>query len=166
MKSDTNNCNTFGKLSEEFAKYAMDKEMHGGPEDYTEIFSYIDKMLKEHYEFNSQEELDHMVHEYEHNLAMQGLTLDMFFKYTNSDEKQLREQMRNDAETRVKYRFMLDEIANLEKIEISDKEANEEAEKQAKRYNVSKDEFLSQIGGLEVLKSDLRIGKAIEVIKK
>ena len=32
--------------------------------------------------------------------------------------------------------------------------------------NVSKDEFLSQIGGLEVLKSDLRIGKAIEVIKK
>ena len=60
MKSDTNNCNTFGKLSEEFAKYAMDKEMHGGPEDYTEIFSYIDKMLKEHYEFNSQEELDHM----------------------------------------------------------------------------------------------------------
>ena len=28
--------------------------------------------------------------------------------------------MRNDAETRVKYRFMLDEIANLEKIEIPD----------------------------------------------
>lgn len=113
-----------------------------------------------------EEEIDHMIHEYAHNLEHQGISLDMFFKYTNSDEKQLREQMRNDAETRVKYRFMLDEIANLEKIEISDKEANEEAEKQAKRYNVSKDEFLSQIGGLEVLKSDLRIGKAIEVIKK
>ena len=113
-----------------------------------------------------EEEIDHMIHEYSHNLEMQGINLEMFFKYTNSDENQLREQMRNDAETRVKYRFMLDEIANLEKIEISDKEANEEAEKQAKRYNVSKDEFLSQIGGLEVLKSDLRIGKAIEVIKK
>jgi len=113
-----------------------------------------------------EEEIDHMIHEYAHNLEHQGISLDMFFKYTNSDEAQLREQMRNDAETRVKYRFMLDEIANLEKIEISDKEANEEAEKQAKRYNVSKDEFLSQIGGLEVLKSDLRIGKAIEVIKK
>ena len=113
-----------------------------------------------------EEEIDHMIHEYAHNLEHQGISLDMFFKYTNSDENALREQMRNDAETRVKYRFMLDEIANLEKIEISDKEANEEAEKQAKRYNVSKDEFLSQIGGLEVLKSDLRIGKAIEVIKK
>ena len=113
-----------------------------------------------------EEEIDHMIHEYSHNLEMQGISLDLFYKYTNSSEEQLREQMRNDAETRVKYRFMLDEIANLEKIEISDKEATEEAEKQAARYNVSKDEFIAQIGGLEVLKSDLRIGKAIEVIKK
>ena len=113
-----------------------------------------------------EEEIDHMIHEYSHNLEMQGISLDLFYKYTNSSEEQLREQMRNDAETRVKYRFMLDEIANLEKIEISDKEATEEAEKQAARYNVSKDEFVAQIGGLEVLKSDLRIGKAIEVIKK
>lgn len=113
-----------------------------------------------------EEELDHMVHEYEHNLAMQGLTLDMFFKYTNSDENTLREQMRNDATKRIKYRFMLDEIAKLEKIEVTDKEANEEAEKLAKQYKVTKDEFLKQFGGLDILKSDLKIQKAIEIIKK
>ncbi|MBR2712315.1 MAG: trigger factor [Bacilli bacterium] len=113
-----------------------------------------------------EEEIDHMIHEYAHNLEHQGISLDMFFKYTNSDENALREQMRNDASTRVKYRFMLEEIAKLEKIEISDKEANEEAEKLAKRYNVSKDEFVSQIGGIEVLKNDLKIGKAIDIIKK
>lgn len=113
-----------------------------------------------------EEELDHMVHEYEHNLAMQGLTLDMFFKYTNSDENALREQMRNDATKRIKYRFMLDEIAKLEKIEVTDKEANEEAEKLAKQYKVTKDEFLKQFGGLDILKSDLKIQKAIEIIKK
>lgn len=60
MKSDTNNGNTFGKLSEEFVRYAMDKEMNGDSEDYEEVFSHIDKMLKEHYEFNSQEELNQM----------------------------------------------------------------------------------------------------------
>ena len=113
-----------------------------------------------------EEEIDHMIHEYSHNLEMQGINLEMFFKYTNSDENQLREQMRNDAETRVKYRFMLDEIANLEKVEISDKEANEEAEKMAKRYNVTKDELLNNIGGLEVLKNDLRITKTIDILKK
>jgi FKBP-type peptidyl-prolyl cis-trans isomerase (trigger factor) len=61
---------------------------------------------------------------------------------------------------------MLDEIANLEKVEISDKEANEEAEKMAKRYNVTKDELLNNIGGLEVLKNDLRITKTIDILKK
>ena len=60
----------------------------------------------------------------------------------------------------------VDEIAKLEKIEVTDKEANAEAEKLAKGYNVSKDEFLKQFGGIEILKSDLRIQKAIEVIKK
>jgi len=113
-----------------------------------------------------EEEIDHMIHEYAHNLEHQGISLDMFFKYTNSDENALREQMRNDAETRVKYRFMLEEIADLEKIETSDKEATEEADKMAKRYNVTKDEFLAQIGGLDILKSDLRIGKVIDIIKK
>ena len=113
-----------------------------------------------------EEEIDHMIHEYAHNLEHQGISLDMFFKYTNSDENALREQMRNDAETRVKYRFMLEEIVKLEKIEISDKEATEEAEKLAKRYNITKDEFITNIGGLEVLKNDLKISKAIEVIKK
>jgi trigger factor len=113
-----------------------------------------------------EEEIDHMIHEYSHNLEHQGISLDMFYKYTNSDENALREQMRNDAETRVKYRFMLEEIANLEKIEISDKEATEEADKMSKRYNVSKDEFIAQIGGLDVLKNDLRIGKVIDIIKE
>ncbi len=76
-----------------------------------------------------EEEIDHMLHEYAHNLEHQGISLDMFYQYTNSDEKALSEQMRNDAETRVKYRIMLDEIENLEKIEITYNEEKEEAKK-------------------------------------
>ena len=113
-----------------------------------------------------EEEIDNMIHEYAHNLEHQGISLDMFYKYTNSDENALREQMRNDAETRVKYRFMLDEIAKLEKIEVSDKEASDEAEKLAKRYNITKEEFITNVGGIEVLKNDLRIGKTIDILKK
>ena len=51
-------------------------------------------------------------------------------------------------------------------IKKGDKEAKDEAEKLAKRYNVSKEEFIAQVGGIEVLKNDLRIGKAIDVLKK
>ena len=113
-----------------------------------------------------EEEIDRMVHEYEHNLEMQGINLEMFYQFTNSDEKALREQMRNDAEKRVKYRFMLEEIALLEKVKVTDKEVDKEAEKLAKQYNVSKEEFLSHFGGQDALKYDLTIQKVFDIIKE
>ena len=112
-----------------------------------------------------EEEIDRMVHEYAHNLEHQGITLEMFYQFTNSDEQALREQMRNDAEKRVKYRFMLEEIASLEKIKVTDKQVDSEAEKLAKQYNVSKEEFLTHSGGAEALRYDLMISKVIEIIK-
>lgn len=112
------------------------------------------------------EEIHRMMHQYEENLKMQGITLDMFYKFTNSDEEALKGQMREEAEKRVKYRFMLEEIATLEKIEIDDKEAEKEAEEMAKKYNTTKDELLKQIGGIEMIKYDLKMQKVIEVMKK
>ena len=112
-----------------------------------------------------EEEIDRMIHEYAHNLEHQGITLDLFYKYTNSDEQALREQMRNDANIRVKYRFMLEEIAVLEKIEVTDKEVDKEATELAKQYNVSKDEFLAHFGGKEALKYDLVMKKVIDIIR-
>ena len=113
----------------------------------------------------TEEEIDRMVHEYGHNLEHQGITLDMFYQFTNSDEQALREQMRNDAEKRVKYRFMLEEIAELEKVKVTDKQVDTEAEKLAKQYNITKEEFLNHFGGPEALKYDLMIQKVIEIIK-
>lgn len=114
----------------------------------------------------TEEEIDRMVHEYAHNLEHQGITLEMFYQFTNSDEQALREQMRNDAEKRVKYRFMLEEIALLENVKVTDKEVDKEAEKLAKQYNVSKDEFLTHFGGVEALRYDLTIQKVVDIIKE
>ena len=113
-----------------------------------------------------EEELDRMIHEYGHNLEHQGLTLEMFYQYTNSNEQALREQMRNDATIRVKYRFILEEIAVLEKIEITDKEIDEEAKKLADSYKISKDEFIKEFGGKEALRYDLTMQKVIDILKK
>ena len=114
----------------------------------------------------TEEEIDRMVHEYAHNLEHQGITLEMFYQFTNSDEQALREQMRNDAEKRVKYRFMLEEIALLENVKVTDKEVDKEADKLAKQYNVSKDEFLTHFGGVEALRYDLTIQKVVDIIKE
>ena len=111
------------------------------------------------------EEAHRMVHQYEDQLRMQGLTLEQFFKYTNSNEEALMDQMHDEAKNRVLYRLMLEEIAKQEKINITDKDANKEAEELAKKYQMTKDEFLSAMGGLEMIKYDLTMKGAMDVLK-
>ena len=74
--------------------------------------------------------------------------------------------MREEAEKRVKSRLLLEEITKLEKIEVTDEEAEKEAEDLATKYNMKKDEFLKLFGGIEMVKYDLEMRKAIDVLKE
>ena len=112
------------------------------------------------------EELDRMVQQYSDHLKMQGITIEQFYQFTNSDEMALRDQMRPEAVKRITYRLMLEEIAKEEKIEIDDKTAKEEAKKLAEKYQMKEDEFLSAFGGLDIVKYDMKMRKAMEVLKK
>ena len=113
-----------------------------------------------------EEELNRMIRQYEENLKMQGLSLEQFYKFTNSDETALKAQMKEEAEKRVKSRLLLEQIVKEEKIEISEEETEKEAESLATKYNMKKDEFLKLFGGLEMVKYDLEMRKAIEVLKE
>ena len=112
------------------------------------------------------EELDRMVQQYADHLKMQGITIEQFYQFTNSDEQALKDQMRPEAIKRITYRLMLEEIAKKEKIEIDDKEAQEEAKKLAEKYQMKEDEFLSAFGGIDIVKYDMRMRKAMEILKK
>ena len=161
-----------GVKDEESLKKVVEDQIKARKE-YDIENQYIDKLLEEISKNTEveipnelvEEEIDRMIHEYAHNLEHQGISLDLFYKYTNSDEQALREQMRNDATTRVKYRFMLEEIASLEKIEVSDKEVDAEATKLAEQYKTTKEEFLTHFGGVEALRYDLIMQKVFDVIK-
>ena len=112
------------------------------------------------------EELDRMVAQYADHLKMQGISIEQFYQFTNSDEQALKDQMRPEAIKRITYRLMLEEIAKEEKIEIDDKEAKEEAKKLAEKYQMKEDEFLSAFGGLDIVKYDMRMRRAMEILKK
>ncbi len=143
------------------------KEQHA--EDH-----YIDELLKKGIENMEvdipeamiNEELDRMIRQYEENLKMQGLTLQQFYQFTNSDEAALKDQMREEAEKRVASRLLLEAIKVEEKIEIADDEAKKEAEELAKKYNMEKDEFLKLFGGIEMVKYDMEMRRAIEILKE
>ena len=143
------------------------KEQHA--EDH-----YIDELLKKGIENMEvdipeamiNEELDRMIRQYEENLKMQGLTLQQFYQFTNSDESALKDQMKEEAEKRVASRLLLEAIKVEEKIEIADDEAKKEAEELAKKYNMEKDEFLKLFGGIEMVKYDMEMRRAIEILKE
>ena len=112
-----------------------------------------------------QEELNRMVKQYEETLRMQGLSLEQFYQFTNSDESKLRDQMKEEATKRITYRLMLEEIAKVENIEISDADAKKEAKEMASKYQMKEDEFLNAFGGLDMIKYDMKMRRAIEVLK-
>lgn len=111
------------------------------------------------------EEAHRMVHQYEEHLQMQGITLEQFFQFTNSNEEALMEQMHEEAKNRVTYRLMLEEIVKVEKLEVSEEEAENEATTLAEKYKMTKEEFLKAFGGLDMIKYDLTMRSAIDVIK-
>ena len=113
-----------------------------------------------------EEEIDRILKQYGENLKMQGITLEMFYQFTNSDEQALRDQMQEEAKNRVTYRLILEEIAKEEKIEVTDEDAETEATNLATRYQMDKDEFLKLFGGLDMVKYDLKMRQALEVLKK
>ena len=145
----------------------VDLEMNGVAKEYDndELKGTTHKEIIEIGAVMLDEELNRMVKQYEETLKMQGLSLEQFYQFTNSDESKLRDQMKEEANKRITYRLMLEEIAKAENIEINDKDANKEVKEMASKYNMKEEEFLNAFGGLEMVKYDLKMRKAIDVLK-
>lgn len=76
-------------------------------------------------------ELDRMMKEFEQRLQMQGMNLELYFQFSGQDENALKEQMKEDAEKRVKSNLTLEAIAKAENLQVTDEEVEEELSKMA-----------------------------------
>ena len=158
-----------GVNSEETLKEEIKKSIEAQKEAEAEN-NYIDKILEEvskNVEVDIpepmvDEEVNRLLKRFEEQMKMQGISLDLYYQFTNSNEEALKSQMEKEAYSNVLYRLMLEEIMNLEKIEVSSEEAEKEAEELAKKYQMDKEDFLNQFGGLEMVKYDLEVRKVIE----
>lgn len=134
---------------------------------------YIDDVLKEvtknaKFEIPEEmieDEIDRMVKEFSSQMEMQGFKLDQYLEMIRSDEATLRDQMKEEATNRVGYRLVLEQIVKEEKIEFDEKEIDKESEELAKKYNMKKDDFIKAFGGKEVIKYDMQVRKALEILK-
>ena len=111
------------------------------------------------------DEVHRMIHQFEDQLKMQGLTLEQYAEFTGMTHEKLHEQMEPEATKRIKYRYLLEKVAEVENIEISDEDAEKSAEEMAANYGITKEELLKAYGSLDVVKYDMKMRNAIEIIK-
>ncbi|MBV6685442.1 trigger factor [Bacillus sp. JRC01] len=109
-------------------------------------------------------EVDRMMQEFGQRLQMQGMTLELYFQFSGQSEEDLRGQMKEDAGKRVRTNLTLEAIAAAENLEVTDEEAEEEVNKMAEQYNMSADNIKQALGGLDTLKADLKVRKALEFL--
>ncbi|HEK7023617.1 TPA: trigger factor [Staphylococcus aureus] len=110
-------------------------------------------------------ELDRMVSEFAQRIQQQGLDLQTYFQISGQDESQLREQMKDDAEQRVKTNLTLTAIAEAEKIEATDEDIDKELEKMSKQFNISVEDIKNTLGNTDIIKNDVRIKKVIDLLR-
>lgn len=112
-----------------------------------------------------EEEVTRLMHRFEEQMRMQGISLEVYYQFTQSSEADLRNQLEKEAYSNVLYRLMLEEIMNLESIEVTAEEADKEAEELAKKYQMDKEDFLKEFGGIDMVQYDLEMRKTIELLK-
>ena len=110
------------------------------------------------------DEVHRMMNQFAQQLKMQGISLEQYFQFTGTTIEDMHKQMSGEAEKRVKYRYLIEAVADEEKIEVTDADAEAEADKMATQYGMEKNEFLSTFGGLEVVKYDVRMKRALEIL--
>jgi len=111
-------------------------------------------------------ETDRMYNEFIQRLAMQGVNEELYFAYSGAKKEDIMKDMRKEAEIRLNYRYLLEAIVKEEKIEVSDEEAHHELHHMCEHYHMTEEELMKEIGSLEVVKYDVRMKKAIEVLKE
>ncbi len=148
------------KLKETKAKQAaVDNENHVVEKVVKAATMEIpDRMVESH--------IDSMMQETARRMQSQGLSMDLYMKYTGMDEEQMRNQMRPQALTRIQTRLVLEAVAKAENIQISDEKLDEEIAKMAETYQMEADklkEFMSE-RDKEQMKEDLAVQAAVDLL--
>ena len=99
---------------------------------------------------------DDMMNQYAQELGAQGLSMDVYFKYTGMTPQQLAEQLKPQALANIKNRLVLDAIVAAENIEITDDEIEAEIQRLADKVRSYMD--------VDLMRNDMSAQKALEMI--
>lgn len=114
------------------------------------------------------EQVSQMVNEFASRLQQQGLSIEQYMQMTGMQPQALMDQMRPEAETRIKTRLVLEAVAEAEKIKATDKDIDKELEKMAEMYRMEADKLKEMAGDAEKeqISKDVAVQKAVDLLVK
>lgn len=112
------------------------------------------------------DEVHRMMKQQEEYLKKEGIKLDDYMKFTGMTHEKMHEQMEPEAIKRIKYRYLLEEVAKAEKIDFTKEEVEAKTKEMADNYGITVDELIKAYGSMDVVKYDMMMHKALETIKE
>ena len=107
-----------------------------------------------------------MLDDFAQRLQQQGLGMDQYMQFTGMTVEKMLDEMRPQAEKRIKTRLVLEAVAKAENIEISDEKLDEEIAKMAEAYQMEADKLKEFMGDREKeqMKQDMAVQEAITFV--
>ena len=112
------------------------------------------------------EEVHRMIDGYANQLKAQGIDMEQYFQLTGTSHEDLHKQMEPEAVKRIKYRYVIEEIAELEKIDFTEEEVEAKAKEMADNYGIKVEELINAYGTIDVVKYDMKMHRALEILKE
>lgn len=109
-------------------------------------------------------ETDRMMQDFEQRLSQQGMNLELYFQFSGQDEEALREQMKDDALSRVRVSLTLEAIGAAEDVQVDPKEVDAELEKMSEQFGMEVEQIKATLGGTAVLENDLRFNQTVQLL--
>lgn len=112
------------------------------------------------------DEISHMIRELDMQLSQQGLSFQQYLQFLGKDMMAFREEVKDDAERRVKMRMVIRAIVDAEAIVATEEEIEKELELLGIQYGLETDKVKEMVGekNLEYIGQDVKMKKAVDFI--
>ena len=112
------------------------------------------------------EQVRNMIEDYARRLQSQGISFDQYLQFTGSTIEQLQEQMRPQAELRLRTRLVLEAVVAAEKIEPSEELVEAEIKKMSENYKMDVEQIKNIMGeaGMAQMKADMAVQEAVDFL--
>lgn len=111
-------------------------------------------------------QIDQMADDFGRRMQSQGLSLEQYFQFTGLTMEKLRDELKPQALKRIQTRLVLEKIAEVEDIQPTEEQIDEEINKMAEMYKMEADKLKEMLGEYEMtqMKKDMAVQQAVTLV--